>query len=344
MVATILITGATGLIGFRILLSALAEGHNVRFTARSEEKAKTVLSNPAVSKLAPGSRLEAAIVPDLAAEGALDDALRGVTHVVHAGSPVPSEQTTDPAAQLFEPTVRMGAGLLASALAAPGVRRVVVTSSNAANFGQTTAPPPGTSRISSATRPPMPDPLPTTFDSGFQAYVMGKLVALLQAEEFVRTRNPHFSLAHVMPSYVYGRNELALSPEMMLTHNSSSTFAVMGMLGMELPYPLPGTAVHIDDIADLHLRVLFLDPETAEPQDFGVATQVDYSTIFDHVEKAFPKAVEEGIFKRGTVPTMVVEYESSDVEKLLGRKLKSFETAVVDIAGQYLELLGKEKA
>lgn len=61
------------------------------------------------------------------------------------------------------------------------------------------------------------------------------------------------------------------------------------------------------------------------------------------MDKAFPGAVKAGLFKRGKVPTLPVEYDSRDVEKLLGRKLRSFESAVADVASQYLEKLGREK-
>lgn len=102
MAATILITGATGLIGFRILLAAIAAGHNVRYTTRSEEKAKMVSSNTAVQKLAPGNRLSPIIIPDFGADGAFDSALQGVTHIIHAGSPVPFP-TYDPATKYSNP-------------------------------------------------------------------------------------------------------------------------------------------------------------------------------------------------------------------------------------------------
>ena len=120
MAGTIFITGATGLIGFRILLAALAAGHKVRYAARSDEKAKTVSSNAAVQKLAPNGRLSPAIIPDFGADGAFDAALEGVTHVIHAGSPVPMP-TFDPMTEIFEPTIRISAGLLSSALKTPSV-------------------------------------------------------------------------------------------------------------------------------------------------------------------------------------------------------------------------------
>lgn len=106
MAATFLITGASGLIGFRILLAVLAAGHRVRYTVRSEEKAQIVKSNPAVQKLgiATDDRLSAVVIPDFTVEGAFDAALEGVTHVIHAGSPVPMP-TFDPRTQVFEPTL-----------------------------------------------------------------------------------------------------------------------------------------------------------------------------------------------------------------------------------------------
>lgn len=105
MAATFLITGASGLIGFRILLAVLAAGHNVRYTVRSDEKAKVVSSNPAIEKLGitTGDRLSPVVIPDFSIDGAFDAALDGVTHIIHAGSPVPVP-TFDPTTQVYEPT------------------------------------------------------------------------------------------------------------------------------------------------------------------------------------------------------------------------------------------------
>lgn len=341
MTAThILITGATGLIGFRILLTALEAGYKVRYTARSEDKANTVSSNPAVQALSPGDCLSAAIIPNFAVDGAFDSAFKNITHVIHAGSPVPVP-TYDPTTEVFQPTLRNTANILAAALQTPTVRRVIITSSIVGNLGL--LPPPTV--VSATTRMPLPDPLPQTYDDVFSAYITSKMVELHRTDEFVATRRPHFSVAHVVPGYVFGRNELALDAGMMQQQNSSNNYLLLGMLGGELPFPMHGGFVHIEDLAEIHLRVLFLENTSEGPADYGVAVKVDYDTIFDHVEAAFPKAVADGVFKRGKVLTLNVEYDSSDTEKLLGgRKLKTFESAVVEVAAQYLEKLVKEKA
>ncbi|KAI8945321.1 putative cinnamoyl-CoA reductase [Xylaria longipes] len=340
MTAVILITGATGLIGFRILLAALEAGHTVRYTVRSEEKAVMVVSNPAVKKLAPGNRLSSVVIPDLTVDGAFDIALQGVTHVIHAGSPVPNP-AYDPTTEVFQPTLKISSGLLASALKTRSVRRVVITSSIVSNLPLGLPP---TTPVSASARVPLPDPVPTTFDNVYEAYVLGKQVELHNSDEFVRTCYPHFTVSHVVPGYVFGRNELALDATMMQTQNSSNNFLMMGMMGGEPPFPVLDGFAHIGDLADVHLRVAFLDPPAEGPKDFGIATKVDYSTIFDHVEKAFPKAIAAGVFKRGKISPLPVNYDSSDTERLLGRKFKIFETALVDVASQYLEKIGMEKA
>ena len=63
----------------------------------------------------------------------------------------------------------------------------------------------------------------------------------------------------------------------------------------------------------------------------------------DHIEQLGPTQAniawhKAGIFKKGVVPTLPVEYDSSDAKGLLG-ELKSFEAAVSDVASQYLKLL-----
>lgn len=338
MAGTVLITGASGLIGFRILLAALEAGHNVRYTVRSEEKARLVASNPAVVRLTPGDRLAAIVIPDLTVDGAFDSAVQNVTHIIHAGSPVPLPQF-DPFTDIFQATIRMTSGLLQSALKSPSVRRVIITSSIVANTGLI----PGPEAVSASTRhlPSNNKPGPGSFGSGMEGYIEGKIVEMHDTEEFVKMQNPHFTVSHVVPGYVFGRNELALDAAMMRTQNSSNNFLMVGLTGGELPFPIHDVFGHIDDVAETHLRVAF--DEACVGKDYGVAKKIDYATMFGFVEKAFPKAVAAGVFTKGKVNPLVTAYDSSETEALLGRKFKTFERAIVDAAAQYLEVLGVSK-
>lgn len=237
---------------------------------------------------------------------------------------------------LMATSIKITAGLLRSALKSHTVQRVVLTSSIVANLGPPTEP--QTATVSASTRVPPPSPLPETFADVMEAYVLGKLVEMQDSDRFVETQNPHFSISHVNPGYVFGRNDLCLSPAMMQTQNSSNNFLMVGLLGGQLPFPIHGAFAHIDDVAEAHLRVA-LD-EACAGKDVGIATKVDYSSIFDQVQDKYPKAVEAGVFKKGALPTVPVDYDSSDAKALLGG-LKSFESAVADVADQYLELLEK---
>lgn len=105
------------------------------------------------------------------------------------------------------------------------------------------------------------------------------------------------------------------------------------------PSPAPSATVAS---ASTHIPPSSPLPEAYAGRDVGIATKVDHASIFDHVKDQFPEAVKEGIFKKGTVPTLPMEYDSSDAKGLLG-ELKGFETAVSDVPFQHLQLLEKRQ-
>lgn len=335
----VLVTGATGLIGFRVLVETLRKGYVVRFTARSEEKAQKVLSRPVIQSLKAQDRLSYVLVPSISAEGAYDEALQGVSYVLHVGSPVPVP-TYDPVTQIYEPTVQGIASLLNSALKTPTLKRLVITSSIVA----TLSPMPDPSvTCTAATRIPITEP-PHTPANVFEAYIFGKIIELNKTDEFVATRNPHFTVAHVFPGYVFGRNDL-LDGDELLTSISSNGFLLASILGQDIGMQLHGGYVHIDDLVDVHLRVLELSPTTpGAAAAFGACTTIEAFNTFDVVEKHFPKAVAEGTFSRGVMGRLPISYDSSETERTLGIQFRSFESAVVDTAGQYLQSQGKELA
>ena len=105
--------------------------------------------------------------------------------------------------------------------------------------------------------------------------------------------------------------------------------------------------MHIDDVSEVHMRALFSQEpvkDTSITKSFGASSPVVFNDSYGYVEKAFPLAVKEGIFKEGGISTLPVEWDSSETAKELGIEWRSFESAVLDVAGQYLDLLGKERA
>ncbi|KAI0098339.1 NAD(P)-binding protein [Hypoxylon sp. NC0597] len=332
MTATIFITGDTSPIGFRILLEALAAGHNVRYAVRSKENAQSISGNPKIQARNLGDRLLPFIIPDFTVKGAFDIALQGVTHIIHIG---PFLSTHDPN-KVFQTVVKAYEEILSSALKMPSIQRIVLTSSIIENADLVSV-----SRAS--TQLPPSSSILSSFNDVRKAFTTAKVVALERAEEFVATHKPHFTISRVVVGHVVGHNELILDAEM-VTKQGSRNFLMMVILDMEVPSPIPGAYAHIDDVAEVHLRVAFLDPKAGGPKDFGVATKVDYSGIFDIIKREFPKEVADGLFKERKFDIFPIDYDSSETEKLLGRKLKSFECAVVDMVREYIEHLERSKA
>lgn len=74
---TVLVTGASGFIAAHVVEAFLKKGYNVRGTVRSEKTAEEVRKTH--SKYA--QQLSFAIVPDMAAANAFDEAVKGVNGV-----------------------------------------------------------------------------------------------------------------------------------------------------------------------------------------------------------------------------------------------------------------------
>ncbi|KAH6690196.1 ketoreductase [Verticillium dahliae] len=124
----VLLTGGSGFIGGHILEQLLEQGHDAVVTVRSEDKAQKIRDD--YKDLAAG-RLTVAIVPDIAREDAFDEVVKspGLEAVLHTASPF-HFNFTDPKKDLIDPAV-IGTTAILQALhrSAPGVKRVVITSS-----------------------------------------------------------------------------------------------------------------------------------------------------------------------------------------------------------------------
>jgi nucleoside-diphosphate-sugar epimerase len=130
---TVLVTGASGYIAGWIVKYLLEEGHTVHATVRDPQRIASVAHLLDVAETAPGyiERLD-----ELALEpGSFDAAMAGCDIVMHTASPFVLDGYTDAEEALVRPAVEGTRNVLEAAKRCGTVRRVVLTSSVAAVFG-----------------------------------------------------------------------------------------------------------------------------------------------------------------------------------------------------------------
>ncbi|KAJ5663657.1 hypothetical protein N7507_004388 [Penicillium longicatenatum] len=326
----LLITGATGFIGFKVLLGALQAGYTVRAAIRSSEKAEALASHPIITASGKTNNLSFVEVPDITRDGAYDEAIKDVTYVIHLASPLPSP-FLDPQTGIYEPNIKGVSTLLASAIKEPSVKKVVITSSVFANIP---FPPNPSQEITAETR--LPD-LPGPFDSMLPAYSAGKIAALNFTDRFIKEKEPFFTVVNVFPGFVFGRDDRAL--EVLDLYAGTNRILLAAITGKSADSPLPAGATHVDDAAKVHLAGL----KEGIAGNLGVTKVHDFNDAWKAVEKHFPEAVADGTFTQGNQPTVPVNWNAHQTEIDLEFDFKTYEDMVVDVAGQYLELSGKNK-
>ncbi|THV48369.1 hypothetical protein BGAL_0252g00010 [Botrytis galanthina] len=327
----LLITGATGFIGFRTLIEALDAGYIIRVAVRSELGSKALLSNAKIFEFASKGKLSFIEVPDILHKDAYVMALKDVTYAIHIASPIPLP-FRDPQTDIIDPTVQGSANILEAALKTPSLRRIVLTSSIVANmpFPHVTEDPPF---ITANSR--VPDIEGQTKDV-FSAYCAAKIATLNATDAFVEEHKPHFDVVKVFPGFVYGRDQRATDINSLMSGSNRLVLAIL--LGQTFDQPRLAGAAHVDDVAKVH--VLALDKKLAGTHDLGVTAPMVYEDAFEIVKKHFPKEVEKGVFKQGGQPSLQINWNAEKTEELFELKFKTYEDMVLDITRQYLEFSG----
>ncbi len=193
----VLVTGATGHIGFRALAKLLEAGYRARVTSCSLASAEKLKDHPSIEAYADSA--ESFEVSDFLADGALDDAVRSVDYILHLASPLPDERHIDQFdldAAYIEPAIQGTVGMLKAASKFPSVKGVVITASInilAPQEGKTTS---GPNHLAKA---------PSTAEmqsNPWIAYQGSKVLAHEAAERYVANDKPGYDVVYILPEYV----------------------------------------------------------------------------------------------------------------------------------------------
>ncbi|KAL0253257.1 hypothetical protein SLS55_010229 [Diplodia seriata] len=123
--STVLVTGVNGFIGSHVADQFLRAGYCVRGTARDTAKVSWIAE--LFTETYGAGRFELFCVPDIAAGGAFNEAVKGVSAFVHVASNVSFD--ADPA-KVIPPAVGGAMNALKAANGEPSVKRYVLTSSS----------------------------------------------------------------------------------------------------------------------------------------------------------------------------------------------------------------------
>ncbi|KXH30023.1 hypothetical protein CSIM01_00737 [Colletotrichum simmondsii] len=250
----VLVTGATGHIAAHTTRQLLEHGFKVRGTVRDLDRA-TWLTQDVFSPFSDRGDLELVQVPDLGAQHALDEAIKGMSAIAHIASILSFSNIPQ---DVIPPVVNSMVSILEAAAREPSVKSIVYTSSIAAAVdlspGVITHAGPDAwndQAVKTAWAPP-----PHAPDHWHIVYQASKVEAEKALWAFVEKNKPHYAVNVVSPATVLG--------EALCQRHLVSPYPWVKNLydGNEEIGALFQAIIHVDvkDVALLHIAAV-LDPD-----------------------------------------------------------------------------------
>ncbi|KAH8775268.1 aldehyde reductase [Diaporthe sp. PMI_573] len=276
--STIVVTGASGLIGSHVVDQALAAGYKVRATSRSAE-ANRWLVDHFNDKYGAGS-VDIVEVADMEAEGAFNDVVKGAAGFIHVAHDMRGSR--DPAVHIPR-TVNGALNSLKAAATEPGLRRFVYTSSS---FAVTQPKPNKQFTVTTSTfneeaveRCKQPNP------PGETVYSAAKVAAERAIEQWVRENKPTFVVNTLQPNANIG--PLINSAKQGYPTSARWVQALWNKDYDSLENAPPQHYINVQDDARLHI-VALAHPDVQSERIFAIAAPVSMQDIIVILRKLYP--------------------------------------------------------
>jgi len=241
--APVLVTGGGGYVASWIVRYLLEDGHTVRATVRDPAKPKGLEHLHALSAAHPGKlSLWAA---DLLDEGSFSDAMQGCELVMHTASPFLLGKIKNPQEQLVRPALEGTRNVLTTVNAIESVKRVVLTSSVAAVYGD--------NADMKGKRCFTDDDWNTTSSIDHQPYAYSKTVAEREAWA-IQAAQARWDLVTVNPGLVLG-------PSLTTASNSGSMATMRHFTDYTMAAGAPALQMGVVDVRDVgraHIKAGYL--------------------------------------------------------------------------------------
>ncbi|MBO0791881.1 MAG: aldehyde reductase, partial [Ktedonobacteraceae bacterium] len=234
---TVLVTGGSGFLGAHTIVQLLKAGYTVRTTVRSPQREDDVRALIRAGGILDDRRLSFAVT-DLMRDDGWQQAMEGVSFVLHTASPFPGHQPEDEN-DLILPA-RDGTLRVLKAAGKAAVKRVVMTSSFAA-VGYSPKP---------ANEPYTEEDWTNPDQPSLPAYIKSKTLAERAAWDFIKQDHGKLELVVLNPTGIFGP---ALGKDF-----SSSLHILQTMLEGKMP-AVPDVSfgvADVRDVAEAHIRAM----------------------------------------------------------------------------------------
>lgn len=234
---TVLVTGGSGFLGTHTIVQLLEAGYTVRTTVRSPQREDEVRLLLRADSMTDDSRLSFTVA-DLTKDDGWQQAMEGVSYVLHTASPFPDRQPEDENELLLP--ARDGTLRVLKAARKADVKRVVITSSFAA-VGYSPKP---------ANEPYTEEDWTNPDQPGLSAYIKSKTIAERAAWDFMKKDPGNLELSVINPTGIFGP---VLGKDF-----SSSLQIIQNMLEGKMP-AVPDVSfgvADVRDVADAHIRAM----------------------------------------------------------------------------------------
>ncbi|KAJ3567044.1 hypothetical protein NPX13_g6910 [Xylaria arbuscula] len=263
----ILVTGASGYIASNVIFEALEAGYRVRGTSRT---AGTTMADVFSS-----SDYEGMVVEHMDQEGAFDDAVKGVSAIIHVASP--TQWAPDPE-EVVKPAVNSVNSIMTSAMKEPTVQHFVYTSSSAA----ATSPKPNQEfTIHKDLWNTEVEPYTTQKGDPGRVYSASKLQAERAVWAFAKEQRPNFVVNTVVPNFNVGR---------VIGKGSNSSNIIMSVFGGYAGFMdtfAPQHMINVVDDARLHL-IAAIDRTVVNERIFAFAYPYNWNDVLDIFRELWP--------------------------------------------------------
>ncbi len=270
--ATVLVTGGTGYVASWLVKDLLEQGHHVRTTVRNKQKTDKYQHLLDIEKGLPGKLT--VYEADLLKEGSFDEAVHGCEFVFHTASPFIIYRVQDAYQSLVQPAIEGTRNVLHSVNKADTVKRVILTSSIVAIYGDNEDMK-GKSAFTE-------EDWNTTSSLEHQPYSYSKTLAEQEAWEIANAQN-RWDLVTINPGLILG-------PSLAKRTDSTSITTILSFLQGEYKMGVPDLEnglVDVRDVAKAHRLAAF----TTEAQGRYIITSVE-AKLLDMariIENNFPK-------------------------------------------------------